>query len=345
MVEQDFATSTVWPAGDLPMKRWNRCQSRELGEVHRHMVAAFCPHDLATEGSPPISFRHNRVDLGSSSFNATDYGLPFGRVAVSIPPAEHSFLVQFVIEGAARFRHQGRNFLLEPGQVAVISPHEATEQISEAGCKHFTIKLDRRKIEDLLRADLGPMRKPLIFDPDPVRIAGMAGCFVNFVRAIVAEMDGAAPAYTHHRTIGATEAMLGRLLLGAVPHNHSFDYQYGEASTAAPYYVTKTEEFIRSAYKERLTLSDLVDASGVSGRSLGAGFRRFRDETPMGWLKRYRLERAREMLERARPAGLTVTEVALRTGFAHPGKFSQDYSARYGETPSDTLRRHPVRLS
>lgn len=328
----------AWMAGDLPMMQWNCFQSREVTAVHEHMISAFCPHDLSMKGGrPPLRFRHNQVDLRSSTFNATDYGLPYGQVSLFIPPAEHSFLVQFVLAGRAHFEHQGKSFALEPGYMAVLSPNESIRQLTDAGCKHFTIKLDRKQLEDLLRADLGERMKPLIFSPDPVRLDGVAASFMHFVRSIVKEIEGSAPAYTHPRAIRTTEDMLGRLLLGAVPHNHSFDYENGKSSQAAPYYVCRAEQFIRENYAEQLSLSDLVGAAGASSRSLLEGFRRYRDATPMGYLKRYRLERSRQMLLRGE-GPLTVTEVALENGFLHPGKFSQDYAARFGEAPSATLR-------
>jgi AraC-like DNA-binding protein len=37
--------------------------------------------------------------------------------------------------------------------------------------------------------------------------------------------------------------------------------------------------------------------------------------------------------------GTTVTEVALRFGFAHTGRFAAAYRRRYGQAPSATLRR------
>ncbi|MFP5477787.1 MAG: helix-turn-helix domain-containing protein, partial [Gammaproteobacteria bacterium] len=35
-----------------------------------------------------------------------------------------------------------------------------------------------------------------------------------------------------------------------------------------------------------------------------------------------------------------VAGVALRWGFGHLGRFSADYRARFGEYPSETVRRH-----
>jgi transcriptional regulator GlxA family with amidase domain len=60
--------------------------------------------------------------------------------------------------------------------------------------------------------------------------------------------------------------------------------------------------------------------------------------TPTAFLRERRLELAREMLG---DPGLatTVTSVALACGFGHLGEFSTLYRHRFGERPSDTLRR------
>src|SRR5436190_4413075 len=40
--------------------------------------------------------------------------------------------------------------------------------------------------------------------------------------------------------------------------------------------------------------------------------------------------------------GTSITEVAARFGFGHFGRFAQDYRQRFGETPSETLRRSHI---
>ncbi len=60
----------------------------------------------------------------------------------------------------------------------------------------------------------------------------------------------------------------------------------------------------------------------------------------MGFLKAARLDRARsELIQAAQVGGTNVTEIALRVGYHHLNHFSCDYKARFGERPSDTLRR------
>jgi AraC-like DNA-binding protein len=339
MASQTGDSCRDWMPADLPLDRWQRFTSNQLEAVHQHMVSAFCPHDLVMEGGlPPIAFRHNQATLNSCSFNATDYGLPYGRVSLFIPPSEESFLVQLILSGRAHFSHQGRSFTLNPGYISVLSPQEPIRQVTETGCRHFTIKLDRAHLEGMLREDFGYKPTPLIFSPDPVPIISAAASFMRYVRAIIEDMESADMGFMHPRTLGATEEMLGRLLLNAVPHNHSSDYAKEPHCMATPYYVRRAEQLIRARYHEHLTLSDIIAVSGVSGRSLHLGFRRFRDDSPMGYLKRYRLDRAREKLLGGKDDGLTVTEVALATGFPHLSKFSQDYVRRFGELPSATLR-------
>ncbi len=53
--------------------------------------------------------------------------------------------------------------------------------------------------------------------------------------------------------------------------------------------------------EKSVTLSDVVAASGVSERTLLVGFKRFRDASPMQFLKQRRLEMVCEDLRRSGP--------------------------------------------
>lgn len=70
-------------------------------------------------------------------------------------------------------------------------------------------------------------------------------------------------------------------------------------------------------------------------RTLFAGFREFRNISPMAFLWDVRMERVHGEL-----CGGTdsVTGIALKWGVAHLGRVSQEYRKRYGELPSETLR-------
>ena len=80
-------------------------------------------------------------------------------------------------------------------------------------------------------------------------------------------------------------------------------------------------------------------AANVTIRAVQIAFRRHYGTTPAGYLRRVRLERARQDLLAADPARESVTAVAHRWGFASPGQFTAAYQQAYGVTPDQTLRQ------
>jgi transcriptional regulator GlxA family with amidase domain len=61
--------------------------------------------------------------------------------------------------------------------------------------------------------------------------------------------------------------------------------------------------------------------------------------TPAAYLRTHRLNAAHRELLSADPAVSTVTEIALRWGFGHPGRFSQIHRKLFDEKPSATLSK------
>ena len=74
---------------------------------------------------------------------------------------------------------------------------------------------------------------------------------------------------------------------------------------------------------------------GVSRRTLQYACRSSLGIKPTSYLRALRLNGARRALRDAQ----SVTEAATRWGFWHFGNFARDYSAMFGELPSQTLRR------
>jgi transcriptional regulator GlxA family with amidase domain len=103
--------------------------------------------------------------------------------------------------------------------------------------------------------------------------------------------------------------------------------------------VRRAAAFIDAHASQPITLADIAAAAGVTGRALQYAFRRHYDTTPTGYLRRIRLERARQELLAADPARESVTAVAYRWGFVSPGQFSAAYRQAYGVTPDQTLRQ------
>ena len=103
--------------------------------------------------------------------------------------------------------------------------------------------------------------------------------------------------------------------------------------------IRKAEEFALAHVADRVLVSDLCRVAGVSERTLQQAFQEMLRITPIAYLNRVRLHRARASLRDASPTKTTVSAVAMDWGFWHFGEFSKAYKACFHERPSQTLRR------
>jgi AraC family transcriptional regulator, ethanolamine operon transcriptional activator len=103
--------------------------------------------------------------------------------------------------------------------------------------------------------------------------------------------------------------------------------------------VNIAERYALANIDERLYVTDLCRATGVSERTLEYAFRAVMGLSPTAYLTRLRLHRVHHALLQAKPGSTTVTEQALNWGFWHFGGFSRAYKDCFDELPSSTLRR------
>jgi AraC family ethanolamine operon transcriptional activator len=99
----------------------------------------------------------------------------------------------------------------------------------------------------------------------------------------------------------------------------------------------RAEEFLDSHLDEPVTIREICRAVGGRSRTLHIAFQECFGISPVKYAKDLRLNAVRRQLLNAAP-GITVTDVAMRWGFFHLGRFSQQYRSRFGEYPSATLR-------
>jgi len=103
--------------------------------------------------------------------------------------------------------------------------------------------------------------------------------------------------------------------------------------------VRKCEDYTLNLEGRRPYLSELCAIANVSERTLQYAFRDMLGMSPLTYLHRLRLHRARDELRRANSNSMSVTDVALNWGFWHFGEFSRAYKNCFGEVPSKTLRK------
>jgi len=124
----------------------------------------------------------------------------------------------------------------------------------------------------------------------------------------------------------------------SLPHNKIDQLYEDHTCMVAPAVVCQAEEYMRAHLQRPVTISDLIRVCNCSRSVLFAAFRNARDYTPMEFLTEQRLHMARERLQKAR-YNASVSTIAADCGFISLSWFSQVYKKRFGERPSDTLRR------
>jgi transcriptional regulator GlxA family with amidase domain len=127
------------------------------------------------------------------------------------------------------------------------------------------------------------------------------------------------------------------LLLDLQPHSYAELVRDARAAAKSTR-IKVVADYLEGHLDEPLRIGTLAGVAGCSIRSLQSTFLEHCGCTPMEFVKRRRLARARQLLESAH-RDTTVTQAALAAGFSHLGKFSQSYQEFYGERPSETLRR------
>ncbi|MGH3701766.1 MAG: helix-turn-helix domain-containing protein [Pseudonocardiaceae bacterium] len=85
---------------------------------------------------------------------------------------------------------------------------------------------------------------------------------------------------------------------------------------------------VRCHAGEDIGITEIAQAARVGPRGLQHAFRRHRDTTPH-----------RELLASDPTQGDTVSAIAARWGFPHPGRFSKTYRDTYGHSPHHTLHQ------
>ena len=106
--------------------------------------------------------------------------------------------------------------------------------------------------------------------------------------------------------------------------------------------IARLEALLEAHPDKPFYLPEICAAIGVGERTLRSACREHLGMSPMRYLALRRMHLVRRVLLHAIPSTTTVTRIATDHGFWELGRFSVNYRAMFGETPSATLQRPPV---
>lgn len=321
-------------AAESPLSRYRVAYSQDQDEFKTLVAGVFRDHELAVgRRSGAHAAELNHCPLGDISVNYIAYG---AEAEVDPGSLNDFYLIHAPLRGTSVVDVGGQVVQATPEQAVICSPTKRVRFRWSEDCGVLAIRIERAAVERQMTALIGApaMRSPSF---EPVLPFGSHSSWRRLANYLCVELghDG------HMFGPLMARAALGQLLIASLLTQHGHDMRHlvdRPAVTVAPRHVRRAEAFMATRLAQPLTMTEIVEAVGVSERTLFEGFRRFRNTSPMAWLKARRMEKAHEALARG-DENASVTEIAMEWGFFHLGNFSAAYRDAYGERPSETLKK------
>jgi AraC-like DNA-binding protein len=219
-------------------------------------------------------------------------------------------------------------------ETCVIPPEVTATAAYAPGFEHFGLRIKSDCLRSKLAALIGatPSRK-VEFNQTTRTDDAAIGNLRRMLMFFAMELESNASALA----ITELEQSLIVSFICSNRHNYS-NLLDGRARPLASWQVRRVEEYIEAHWNQPITIEELSRLTSVSARSIFQQFKKHRGHGPMAFAKDVRLRHAKEMLEQ-KDTNSSVTATAFACGFTNLGHFAQDYLKRFGERPSDTLRR------
>ncbi|WP_116130884.1 AraC family transcriptional regulator [Tropicimonas sp. IMCC34043] len=232
-----------------------------------------------------------------------------------------------------------------PGQALFFSPNRRQTRVETAGAPHFVgipLVIPRSELaETAARFGLHPRRQRGL-DGLALTVSGTtsaeAGALIALACDLHDHVSSGAPRLMQAAAHRSWNRLLSEKMIELLCSVGAIDLPSAGDGRAGNRHVRKAIAFMREHFAEIVTMADVAEACGVGVRTLETSFREIWTQTPHQMLTEIRLEAARRQLVAADPS-MSVTDIALQSGFSHLGRFSVAYRARFDEMPSQTLRR------
>lgn len=311
---------------------------RDKDRIQAVMTDIFAPHALGLGRGSALDASVRVSTAGRVRFVWIKYGAPVELDVV--PPAQPFHLVQIPLRGGLSVRSGRDEIASNPGVASIPDTRLPCRMRWEAHCAEVVVRIEDDTLQEHLERLLGhPIRTRIRFSLGMSLLGGVGGSWRAAVDLMIAELNRADGLLQSPLVATHLESLILTGLLTAQPHNYTAALS-AEPTTPRPRAIRRAVDFIETEHNRAMTTERVAAHAGMSARALQRGFQEHVGCSPMDYLRDIRLKRARDALSAADPSSeLTVTQVALEAGFMHLGRFSVQYRRRFGESPSETLRR------
>jgi AraC-like DNA-binding protein len=317
-------------------------KGNDLDEARDAVARIFVDHKLDTR-----EFRPSRpVVVSCNAFRALklcyfDYGR---EISISPDQLQDFYLLLIPLSGVFRVRCGATDLTVGAGSACILPTDRDLDMHWSSDATQLIVRIDKRRMQECAEGVLGQrLTRAPHFDLDVNWTSPRLAPLRHAVAALAGTV-GIAGLPGFDLIAGSIETTLMLSLLFHHENCMSKALSDGRLSTVCPKIVRRAEAFIEQHLGEPIGVDDIVGAVGGSSRSLFESFNRFRNMSPMRYVRHQRLNKVRDELQN--PDDRTrVGTVALNWGFQHKGRFAGEYAKLFGETPSQTLERSRRRLN
>lgn len=296
------------------------------GRLHMHLL----------NDPDSFSLSHRVGRIGAATVTEVAIG---SELALDAGEACGAYRIVVLRSGRAEGRYRNLTFTGGPGCAMVYPPQGRVVGRWGAGSRLISFKLECSAVHDALSDALGwqVMSQP-DFMPVMSTDSATTRTWINMM-ALFKDQVFRPDSVLTQPLVGlpfVDSLVRGFLLAADHPHREALTK---DVRLFAPRAIRSAIEIIEEEAHLPLTLTSIATRTHISVRTLQQGFQRHLDTSPMAYLREVRLRRAHQTLLRSDPSTVTVASVAYRWGFSNLGRFAAAHSARYRETPTETLRR------
>jgi AraC-like DNA-binding protein len=331
----DAAVGTVPLNADVPV--FAALRTADIDEARSFCRAMYyAPLKMQPLGrAAGFDFSGDVVQLGPITLGEVSCGADMQLTSGDLETAYH---VLAPLCGVMQSRHRDAVVAASPRRATLYRPVGDIELAWPGDCRLLSVKIDRAALEQEIAVALGRHSAPPPLGASFDVTSGSGRSWASLVRLLYAELRNPDSLVRQPQMARRWWQLVLSGLALTVEHPYCDDLAGPTALRPRP--VKRTLDAMHAAPGHPFTAPELAGIAGVGTRVLQEAFRRHVGMPPMTYLRELRLAGAHDELSKADPWQVNVSEVAVRWGFAHLGRFAGAYRARYGVSPSQTLRGH-----
>ena len=274
-----------------------------------------------------VRFHHSRMRQGSLTYLECT-----ARVNVQVAGNSGCYWLMIPLDGSVDLTLNGHELHAQPGHL-LVHPPLMDLQFRAQPSRGLILYLPAALV-DAARAAHGGF-DALATEPGWDIPLDQVASLHDLILLAARELDCVAhpPTALYLRSLeGFLAASLARALAAQQPAGAALQPCVGRAQ------LLSLRDWIVAHADEPLAIEQIAHECGLGLRALEKNFLLHFGRTPTAFLRATRMDRARQRL--SDPASTkSVTDIALESGFFHLGRFATAYRKKFGESPSDTLRK------